>query len=153
MPNRKLKRHLNIGFRWLTILIICTVTVYLFPRGGSFQYEYQKGMQWRYETLYAPFSFPIHKTEEELQQEREKINEEQQPIFKRNAQTGSNQVEKFRSALHTFDNPENHAKLGKLTKKLESIYTAGILQLPEGTYAFVVIKHVNLLSKNKGADV
>ena len=72
MPNRKLKRHLNIGFRWLTILIICTVTVYLFPRGGSFQYEYQKGMQWRYETLYAPFSFPIHKTEEELQQEREK---------------------------------------------------------------------------------
>ena len=152
MPNRKLKRHLNIGFRWLTILIICTVTVYLFPRGGSFQYEYQKGMQWRYETLYAPFSFPIHKTEEELQQEREKINEEQQPIFTRNAQTGSNQVEKFRSALHTFDNPENHAKLGKLTKKLESIYTAGILQLPEGMNA-EKIKRVQIISNNLAETV
>ena len=67
MPNKKLKRQLNISFRLLIMLFICIITVYLFPKVGSFQYEYQKGMPWRYETLHAPFDFPIHKTEDEIQ--------------------------------------------------------------------------------------
>lgn len=152
MPNRKLKRHLNIGFRWLTILIICTVTVYLFPRGGSFQYEYQKGMQWRYETLYAPFSVPIHKTDEELQQERKKITEDQRPIFKRNSQVADNQVEKFHTALRAFENPDNLPILKKLVKRLEAIYAAGILQLPEEMNA-VQIKQVQIISNNLAETV
>ena len=67
MSDKKLKRRLNAFFRLLIILSICVITVYLFPKVGSFQYEYQKGMPWRYETLTAPFDFPIHKTEDELQ--------------------------------------------------------------------------------------
>ena len=73
MSDKKLKRRLNAFFRLLIILSICVITVYLFPKVGSFQYEYQKGMPWRYETLTAPFDFPIHKTEDELQEEREKL--------------------------------------------------------------------------------
>ncbi len=152
MPNRKIKRHLNIGFRWLTILIICIVTVYLFPRGGSFQYEYQKGMQWRYETLYAPFRFPIHKTDEELLQEHKKLTEEQHPIFKRNIQTGNSQTVKFRSALRAFENPDNRSQLGKLAKKLEAIYSSGILQLPENLDA-EKIKQVQIIANNLAETV
>ena len=81
MSDKKLKRRLNAFFRLLIILSICVITVYLFPKVGSFQYEYQKGMPWRYETLTAPFDFPIHKTEDELQEEREKLVQEQRPIF------------------------------------------------------------------------
>ncbi len=132
--------------------MICAVTVYLFPRGGSFQYEYQKGMQWRYETLYAPFSFPIHKTDEELQQEREKIQEEQQPIFKRNTQTANDQVEKFRSALHAFDNQENRRQLERLAQRLETIYAAGIIQLPEDLEAEKV-KRIQIISNNLAETV
>ena len=73
MAEKKYKHILNIYLRIGTILAICITSVYLFPKIGSFQYEYQKGMPWRYETLRAPFHFPIYKTEEEIQQERQEI--------------------------------------------------------------------------------
>ena len=81
MSDKKQKRQLNTLFRIVVILFICAIIVYLFPKVGSFQYEFQKGMPWRYETLTAPFDFPIHKTEDELQEEREKLVQEQSPIF------------------------------------------------------------------------
>ena len=95
MSDKKLKRRLNAFFRLLIILSICVITVYLFPKVGSFQYEYQKGMPWRYETLTAPFDFPIHKTEDELQEEREKLVQEQSPIFILNTNTADLQTGEF----------------------------------------------------------
>ncbi len=71
---QKLKRRLNAFFRLLIILSICVITVYLFPKVGSFQYEYQKVCPGDTKPLTAPFDFPIHKTEDELQEEREKIS-------------------------------------------------------------------------------
>ena len=46
-------------------LDLCNHGIFI-PQSRCFQYEYQKGMPWRYETLTAPFDFPIHKTEDEL---------------------------------------------------------------------------------------
>ena len=85
MADRKNKHILNLSLRVGSILLICIISVYLLPKIGSFQYEYQKGMPWRYETLRAPFNFPIYKTEEELQQERKQISEQQLPIFNHNS--------------------------------------------------------------------
>lgn len=131
MPDKKLKRRLNTLLRLFSMLIISIVAVYLFPKVGSFQYEYQKGMPWRYETLSAPFDFPIYKTDDELQEEREKITEAQTPIFNLNSHTAPFQVEKFKTALHVFDNEITNAALLRLTNRLQDIYSAGVLQLPE----------------------
>ena len=114
---QKIKRRLNAFFRLLIILSICVITVYLFPKVGSFQYEYQKGMPWRYETLTAPFDFPIHKTEDELQEEREKLVQEQSPIFILNTNTADLQTGKFRTALHAFRNETTSGSLNKLTDR------------------------------------
>ena len=129
MSDKKLKRRLNAFFRLLIILSICVITVYLFPKVGSFQYEYQKGMPWRYETLTAPFDFPIHKTEDELQEEREKLVQEQSPIFILNTNTADLQTGKFRTALHAFRNETTSGSLNKLTDRLKDIYTAGIVAI------------------------
>lgn len=131
MPDKKLKRRLNASFRILIMLIICVITVYLFPKVGSFQYEYQKGMPWRYETLHAPFDFPIYKTDDELKVEREKVTEAQSPLFNLNNTTAPFQVEKFKTALHPFYNETTSAALDRIVKRLQSIYNAGVLQLPE----------------------
>lgn len=152
MPNRKIKRRLNIGFRLLIILVICIITVYLFPKVGSFQYEYQKGMTWRYETLCAPFDFPIYKTDDELQQEREKITGEQQPIFKFNEQTGKTQVEKFTSVLQNIGSIFHRGETARLGKKLEEIYQAGIVQLPENLDAQKV-KRIQVITNNLAETV
>lgn len=131
MPDKKLKRRLNASFRILIMLIICVITVYLFPKVGSFQYEYQKGMPWRYETLHAPFDYPIYKTDDELKVEREKVTEAQSPLFNLNSTTAPFQVEKFKTALHPFYNETTSEPLDRIVKRLQSIYNAGVLQLPE----------------------
>lgn len=147
MPDKKLKRRLNALFRLLIMLIICVITVVLFPKVGSFQYEYQKGMPWRYETLDAPFDFPIYKTDVELQEERDKIAGEQTPIFNRNNHTATFQTEKFRTALHAFENETNRAALSRIVNRLKDIYIAGVLQLPEQLDANKV-KHIKIVENN-----
>lgn len=132
MSDKKLKRRLNALLRITIMLMICIVSVYLLPKVGSFQYEYQKGMPWRYATLSAPFDFPIYKTENELQEEREQLTEKQSPIFNRNAQIAPSQTDKFKTALHTLDNEHpTDQEEERLVRLLAQIYRSGILQLPE----------------------
>lgn len=131
MSDKKQKRRLNTLFRIAVILFICAIIVYLFPKVGSFQYEFQKGMPWRYETLNAPFDFPIHKTEAELKEDREKATREQSPIYNLNPNTSTYQINKFNTALNRFRNPGNETALNNIVNKLKAIYTEGILQIPE----------------------
>ena len=131
MSDKKQKRRLNTLFRIVVILFMCAIIVYLFPKVGSFQYEFQKGMPWRYETLNAPFDFPIHKTEAELKEDREKATREQSPIYNLNPNTSTYQINKFNTALNRFRNPGNETALNNIVNKLKVIYTEGILQIPE----------------------
>ncbi len=58
----------------ILLVIICTVlTVYFFPKSDRFKYDYSPGEPWQYETLLAPFDFAIQKSEEEINEEKEKI--------------------------------------------------------------------------------
>ena len=57
----------------LLFLFVVGVVVYLLPRAGSFQYEIQAGKPWQYETLLAPYDFPIQKTQDELEDERTRL--------------------------------------------------------------------------------
>ena len=131
MSDKKQKRRLNTLIRIVVILFMCAIIVYLFPKVGSFQYEFQKGMPWRYETLNAPFDFPIHKTEAELKEDREKATREQSPIYNLNPNTSTYQINKFNTALNRFRNPGNETALNNIVNKLKAIYTEGILQIPE----------------------
>ena len=131
MSDKKQKRRLYTLFRIVVILFMCAIIVYLFPKVGSFQYEFQKGMPWRYETLNAPFDFPIHKTEAELKEDREKATREQSPIYNLNPNTSTYQINKFNTALNRFRNPGNETALNNIVNKLKAIYTEGILQIPE----------------------
>lgn len=61
----------------LTLLIVVT----LMPRNVKFKYEYQKMRPWPHETLYAPFNFPIYKTDEQVMKERTDALKNVEPIF------------------------------------------------------------------------
>ena len=62
-------RFQAILYKTLLCLFVVGVVVYLLPRAGSFQYEIQAGKPWQYETLLAPYDFPIQKTQDELEEE------------------------------------------------------------------------------------
>ena len=152
MSNKKQKKQFNIIFRIVIILVICSIIVFLFPKAGSFQYEFQKGMPWRYETLYAPFDFPIYKTEAELEAESAKVAKEQPPIFNLNENVKHTQLTKFIAATDKYMTPGNSAAIELLRKKLAVFYDYGILQLPDALEAGN-IKTIKIVHNNIGRDV
>ena len=56
---------------YICFILLALVMLLLYPREGKFQYEYQKGRPWVYETLISPIDFPILKTEAEMLKEKE----------------------------------------------------------------------------------
>ena len=58
-----LKKILPLG-------IVFAVLLAFMPRDSKFPYEYRKGREWKYETLFAEFDFPIYKSEEQMREER-----------------------------------------------------------------------------------
>ena len=56
---------------YICFIVLATLMLLLYPKEGKFQYDYQKGRPWVYETLIAPIDFPILKTEAEMLQEKE----------------------------------------------------------------------------------
>jgi putative nucleotidyltransferase with HDIG domain len=70
--NKILVNHSFI-YKLLLYLSAVIIVVYLFPKGGQFKYEFQKGKPWQYDNYYAPFDFAIQKSAEEIAQEEEQI--------------------------------------------------------------------------------
>ncbi len=71
----------SLIYKVLLFIVITATIVYLFPKGGQFKYNIQKGKPWPYENLYAPFDFAILKSEEDLKKEREEIEANKQLFF------------------------------------------------------------------------
>jgi len=70
--NRLFENH-SLIFKLIIYLIAVVAIVYLFPRGGQFKYQFQKGNVWHYDDFYAPFDFAILKSDRELAEEKSEI--------------------------------------------------------------------------------
>ncbi|MDO5607995.1 MAG: HDIG domain-containing protein [Capnocytophaga sp.] len=60
------------------ILVFCMAVffiVQIFPKKAKFKYEFQKGKPWQHETLYAPFEFPLKKSDAQIETEKQEIKE------------------------------------------------------------------------------
>ena len=77
----KYYQHHALIYKAFLFLVTTVTIVYLFPKGGQFKYNIQKGKPWPYENLYAPFDFAILKTDEDLRKEAEEIEASKQLFF------------------------------------------------------------------------
>ena len=69
-------------YKGLLLIVSSFLIVYLFPKGGTFKYEFQKGKPWQHPTLYAPFDYSIIKSESELETEKKAIIEGQSKYYR-----------------------------------------------------------------------
>ena len=75
-------RHSYYGImKVLAFVLTLAIVVALMPRNIKFKYEYQKMRPWQHETLYAPFNFPIYKSEEAVKKEKDEALSKVEPIF------------------------------------------------------------------------
>lgn len=131
MQGKIRRRRWDAFFRIAVVLAICGTIVFLFPKIGNFQYEYQKGLPWRYETLAAPFDFPVYKTEAQLLLDKEQLKEQQIPIFNRNQQIKDQQLKRLTEYTNKFKNESNKGIFELIIQKLDTIYNQGLFILPE----------------------
>ena len=68
-------------FKALLFLVTLFVIVYFFPRKVNFEYEYSKGKPWMQQSIITAFDFPILKSEEQLQKEKQEVVNDHLPIF------------------------------------------------------------------------
>ena len=76
-------------------IVLAALMILLYPKEGKFQYEYQKGRPWVYETLIAPIDFPILKTEAEMLREKEERASETVAFYSYDPAVAPSRLEQF----------------------------------------------------------
>ena len=118
------------SFIYKVILFLITVfcLVYLFPRSGGFKYNYQTGKPWPYETLLAPFDFPIAKSEEELNAERQAVAQESPLIFTRDTLAEQRSLDRTRKWIRQQVTPFSLSRiLRDWDRYLNNLYSPGLI--------------------------
>ena len=130
--------------RLVPLAIIFAVLVFLMPRNSKFPYDYKRGLEWKYETLFAQFDFPIYKSEEQLREERQNVNATIIPYFKYSEQAGE-------SILGSVDILPLGDLGGELLVILGAIYDVGVMEDMSNTVGNASISDVIYIQRNKRA--
>lgn len=130
--NKLLVNH-SLIYKLFLYIITVILVVYLFPKGGQFKYEFQKGKPWQYENYYAPFDFSIKKSNQEIAAEKQQIKETSKQFFEYNEEVvlnvKKNTSEKINEYLSTTNlSNQNRKRLAQKTDEIISeIYEYGYL--------------------------
>lgn len=130
-----MKDKLNIVFKlqsqiykFILFLFSVGLIVYLIPKNSKFQYEFEEGKPWKYETLLSPFDFSIEKSVTEI--ELEKLN------------ISNQSVRYFKKSTITSDSIINSIVLN-IKEKIPYLYDEGIQRLDKVYFPGLVSDFVN----------
>lgn len=123
--------------RIFPLVIIFLVVFFLMPRNSKFPYDYRKGREWKYETLFAQFDFPIYKTEEQMREERNSSSGSVIPYYRYSEEASAKSISSI-----------ERLPLGNLrsvvVSQVRSIYNKGVIEdrsrrdeLPESEVIYV----------------
>ncbi len=127
-----LYKNQSLIYKYLLYVLVVGVIVYLFPKGGQFKYEFQKGKPWQHETLYAPFDFSVKKTPEEIKEEELLIRARQIPYFFKDSSVAQNQKELLSQKISAYFQQQEGIDTVATRKWaqsfLDSVYQKGLLK-------------------------
>lgn len=104
-----------------TILII----MYFLPREGKYKYSYTENRPWQYGLLTAPFNFHIHKSDKQVNFEKDSILQSYQPYYKTDQEVSRKAINQFTQDANARSIPSEY--ISYITKKLAEVYKAGII--------------------------
>jgi putative nucleotidyltransferase with HDIG domain len=132
---------------YISFVIVLFIAVLFTPISGRFNYHYQVGKPWMYETLQAPIDFPILKSDEELIEERREKSSNIVKYYNYDFGVSSVQTEKL---AHQFaDSDLSSEYLVALYENFSKLYVRGII--PEYSNE-VTSKGMIIVEKNKRAS-
>ncbi len=132
--NKLLVNH-SLIYKLFLYIAATILVVYLFPKGGQFKYEFQKGKPWEYENYYAPFDFAIQKSSQEIEKEILQIKGSSKRFFEYNEeivnQVKNNISKKIEETLLTAQLVEDKRLdyLKKTKQLVNKIYEYGYIEV------------------------
>ncbi|MGB2128275.1 MAG: HD family phosphohydrolase [Flavicella sp.] len=133
-----------------TILI-----VYLFPKGGKFKYEFQKGKPWQYKNLYAPFDFSIQKSESRIKDEKLAIEQNAKLYFEYDEAISSKVQQDLEKRLaEVVSDAKDFSELLPIgTAIVNEIYRYGFLEISSQNKVLDIKRRVVLRKGNEVSEV
>lgn len=104
----------------ILFLVAVIVIVVLIPESGNFKYKFTQGQAWQYEDLFAPFDFPLYRTDAELREEKEKIARHSPLCFILDTLTVVRQLNSLREKI-------DEKSFEQLRPTVETVYRRGII--------------------------
>ncbi len=130
--NKSLRSQYAWGTLSLAFVISSLVLTLVLPRAESVGFFYNVGEPWHYPSLYAPEQFPVYKSAEELQAERNKARAEVMPYFNLDSTVAERQVATF---LHDFSAGEfgnlPTAYAQHIAEELKAVYAHGVMSMAD----------------------
>lgn len=124
------RNYYDIG-KVLVFVIAALIVIWQMPRTEKFKYEFQKNKPWLSESLYAPFDFPIYKTDAEISQETALVESSVKPVFIFNStmlqKTRETAIEEFNKHWEGHDDTQRERNLEALLTMTDSIQNVGVI--------------------------
>ncbi|GAB6123109.1 HD family phosphohydrolase [Dysgonomonas termitidis] len=118
--NSKIKIPTPVFFI-VTILVIW----YFLPREGKYKYSYTENRPWQYGLLTAPFNFHIHKSDKQVQGEKDSIMQSYQPYYLPSSDISKKTIIQFSQDATAKSISSEY--ISYISRKLSEVYKAGII--------------------------
>ncbi|MGJ8684893.1 MAG: HD family phosphohydrolase [Nonlabens sp.] len=152
-------KYQDIVLRSILVITATLLTVYFFPKSDRFKYDFSKGEPWQYETLYAPFSFPINKSKDAIDEEINEIRSSSPKYFNLNNEV----ITQVKSEVkNDFDQNypdslkfDSESQIRLLNQILDDIYLSPYLEenYDLGSQEIIILKVDNRFVEKNYEDV
>ncbi len=132
----KIKQKLKYYFRGLLFVLTIALIVLMMPSDAKFRYDIQKGKPWLHETLIAPFDFPVYKSEEVIENERDSVMAGQAPYFVYDTTSAQESIQGIKQRINDLGTNLNDVQLSQhlaqtILPALKRVYKNGIIEKNE----------------------
>ncbi len=103
--------------------VLFLVLLFAMPRNPKLSYEYKVGQAWKYETLIAPFDFPIYKTDEQIMEELSQSSTPSIPYYRFSIETENKNLR----AASEIDLHEAENLRISIVSNIAGIYEKGVV--------------------------
>ncbi len=140
----KILSHLSLAYKITAIVATALLILLVFPKDESDNYDFAVNGFWRGSDLYAPYDFPIMKSDEEVEAERQNAKNSGLLFFR----TDSSAMDRTLSLIDKQSFGSDHAK--QIKHYLSAAYKQGIIEVPDSENIYG--RKIVLLSGNIGQE-
>ena len=107
----------------IPLAVLFALLVLVMPRNAKLGYDYRRGQPWKYETLIAPFDFPILKTDGEILDELARRSTPTVPYYRYSAEIENKNLR----AVEGLDLPGSEGLRRSIVSAMNDIFEKGVV--------------------------